>query len=203
MRITRRNIISAGATTFALASMNVQTAASEGQTGTTPVTKVPFKIAAIQAESVYLDLKGGIEKTVDLIGKAAAQGASLVAFPELWLPGYPFGHEGADWREARLKTYVENSLVIGGEEWKILLSTAKKNNIIVSVGYSERDVDHLFIGQALIGSDGNPIQIRRKLRPSGGERTVWSDSDASGLKVFDTPLGRIGSLSCWSICTRK
>jgi len=33
--------------------------------------------------------------------------------------------------------------------------------------------------------------------PTNPERMVWGAGDASGLKVVDTPLGRIGCLICW------
>ncbi|URK86414.1 hypothetical protein LP421_04255 (plasmid) [Rhizobium sp. RCAM05350] len=77
------------------------------------------------------------------------------------------------------------------------MGAAAREKIFVSLGYSELEGDHLYMGQALIGADGRPVQIRRKLRPSGGERTAWSDGDASGLKVYETDIGRVGSLSCW------
>lgn len=33
--------------------------------------------------------------------------------------------------------------------------------------------------------------------PTNPERMVWGFGDASGLRVVDTPLGRIGCLICW------
>lgn len=35
------------------------------------------------------------------------------------------------------------------------------------------------------------------LMPTNPERMVWGFGDASGLKVVDTPCGRIGNLICW------
>ena len=47
------------------------------------------KAAVVQAEPEWLDLAGTAKKTYKLIGEAAAKGANMVAFPEIWLPGYP------------------------------------------------------------------------------------------------------------------
>ena len=45
------------------------------------------RVAAVQAESVWLDLAGAVDKVISLIGEAAAGDARLVAFPETFVPG--------------------------------------------------------------------------------------------------------------------
>jgi nitrilase len=37
----------------------------------------------------------------------------------------------------------------------------------------------------------------RKLMPTAMERLIWGFGDGSTLPVFDTPLGKIGSVICW------
>ncbi|KAF6781828.1 hypothetical protein CMUS01_16752, partial [Colletotrichum musicola] len=131
-----------------------------------------------------------------LIGEARQRGADLVAFPELWFPGYPKSLE-AKWMFSRVEEYVQQSLVVDSEEWQALRDAARENEIFVSFGFSERDGRFIYMSQALFGPDGKVLINRRKLRPSGTERGLWSDGDVGGLQVVDTQIGRIGMLQCW------
>jgi predicted amidohydrolase len=47
------------------------------------------KVAVTQHEPVWFDLAATVEKTCRLIQEAADNGAKLVVFPEVWVPGYP------------------------------------------------------------------------------------------------------------------
>jgi hypothetical protein len=48
------------------------------------------RVAAIQAEPRRLGLAAGVGQVVELIAEAARGGADPVAFPETFLPGYPW-----------------------------------------------------------------------------------------------------------------
>ncbi|GAA6041352.1 hypothetical protein JCM8097_007679 [Rhodosporidiobolus ruineniae] len=143
------------------------------------------------------DLNGTVDYGVELIGQAAAAGASVVAFPECWFPGYPKSSDDTEWRKTYLANYIENSLVIDSPQWNQLLEAARNNSIYVGLGYTERADDKIYMAQALIGPDGDVLIHRHKLRPSGGERTIFSDGTIDQLEVVSTPIGRISMVECW------
>ncbi|MFF4837944.1 carbon-nitrogen hydrolase family protein [Streptomyces sp. NPDC001315] len=158
-----------------------------------------YKVAAVQAAPEFLDLDAGIDKSIALIGEAARNGASLIGFPETFLPGYPF-HVwlGAPiWSLQFTRRYFDNSLHYDTPEADRLATAARDNNIAVVMGMSERAGGSLYMAQWLIGPDGQTIAKRRKLKPTHAERTVFGEGDGSDLAVHDTPLGRLGALSCW------
>ena len=47
------------------------------------------RVAVTQAEPVWLDLDATVDKTCTLINEAANNKAQLIAFPEVWITGYP------------------------------------------------------------------------------------------------------------------
>jgi nitrilase len=82
-----------------------------------------------------------------------------------------------------------------------ICKAARRHGVTVVIGMSE--IDGRFSGTtlynsvAIIGPDGDLLNRHRKLMPTNPERMVWGQGDASGLKVVDTPAGRIGALICW------
>ncbi|WP_416958044.1 nitrilase-related carbon-nitrogen hydrolase [Streptomyces sp. Agncl-13] len=187
-----------GALSFPAAAATSRKAAPSHDDAVT-IGREPYKVAVVTAAPVEFDLGAGVDKAVALIQEAAEHGARLVAFGELWLPGYPKAvNTDPNWPTTGLPAYAQQSLTVGGKEWRRLREAAREHRITVEICYSERAGKHLFMGQALFGPDGVPLIVRRKIRPSGSERTVFSD-DGLGrdIEVRTTPLGRIGALSCW------
>jgi len=158
-----------------------------------------YKLAVVQAAPVFMDLDATVDKTIDLIERAAHQGARLIAFPECWVPGYPFWAwlSAPAYNVKYFAAYHENSLAVGSKAFERISEAAKSNRIFVSLGASERDHGSLYMAQFLFGDDGEVLQARRKLKPTFSERTVFGEGDGSSLDVVDTALGRIGQLNCW------
>lgn len=61
--------------------VNMDTATREEKT---------IRVGAVQAEPVWHDLDGCVDKTIQLIKQAAADGVQVLGFPEVWIPGYPW-----------------------------------------------------------------------------------------------------------------
>jgi aliphatic nitrilase len=163
------------------------------------VSHPKFRAAAVQAAPVFLDLDASIDKAIGLIEEAAAQGAKLVAFPETWLPGYPWfiWLDSPAWGMQFIQRYHDNSLVYGSPQAERLTAAAKANDIMVVMGHSEKHGGSLYMGQWIIGADGQTVAQRRKLKPTHVERTIYGEGDGSDLAVWETPLGRVGALCCW------
>ncbi len=164
-----------------------------------PAKHPAFKVAAVQAAPVFLDLEATVDKAVGLIEEAGGNGAKLIAFPETWIPGYPWWiWLGAPaWGMQFVQRYHDNALVLGSAEDLRIREAARKAGLHVVLGYSEKDGGSLYMGQSLIDADGEVIATRRKLKPTHVERTVFGEGDGSDLAVYETGIGRLGALCCW------
>lgn len=157
------------------------------------------KVAAVQAEPIWFDMEKTTDKVIDLIGEAARNGAELVAFPETFVPGYPW----QIWLDSPaagmglVPQYHANSPTADGPQIARVAKAAADNDINVVLGYSERNGGSLYMGQAIIDASGSILQSRRKLKPTHVERAVFGEGDGSDLSVHDMPFGKVGALNCW------
>ncbi|WP_246089466.1 carbon-nitrogen hydrolase family protein [Paraburkholderia guartelaensis] len=157
-----------------------------------------YKVAAVQAAPVFLDLERGVDKAIALIEEASEAGAALIAFPEVWLPGYPWWIwlDSPAWGMQFVRRYFENSLEVGSEQFERIRLAAARYKIHVVLGFSERAGGSLYIAQAIIDDKGELVATRRKLKPTHAERTVYGEGDGSHLAVHETSIGRLGALCC-------
>jgi aliphatic nitrilase len=165
------------------------------------LTNQKYKVAAVQAAPAFLDLDASVDKAVRLIDEAGAKGARLIAFPETWIPGYPWwiwlGAPAWAIMKGFVSAYFDNSLTYDSLSAEKLRQAAKRNDIVVVLGLSERDGGSLYIAQWIIGPDGETVAQRRKLKPTHVERSVFGEGDGSDLAVHDLAIGRVGALCCW------
>jgi nitrilase len=165
------------------------------------------KAAICQRPPVLLDKEASIEVAVAAVEEAAGEGAQLITFPESFLPGYPTWiwrlRPGTDMTlgneiHAKLRA---NAIDLSSGDLDPLAAAAAKFGLVIVIGMHELDSQFsgttLFNTVVVIGHDGCILNRHRKLIPTNPERMVWGMGDASGLKVVETRIGRIGSLICW------
>ncbi|EXJ81555.1 hypothetical protein A1O1_07619 [Capronia coronata CBS 617.96] len=158
------------------------------------------RVGAVQAEPVWLDLEGGVDKTISLIESAAEDGVQVLGFPEVWIPGYPW----SVWTTAAINNtpfvheYMKNSMAKDSEQMRRIQAAVKNAGMFVIIGYSEREGSSLYMGQSFISPEGEIVLHRRKIKPTHVERTLWGEGRAESLKcVVPSPFGNIGGLNCW------
>ncbi|MDQ6920566.1 MAG: carbon-nitrogen hydrolase family protein [Candidatus Dormibacteraeota bacterium] len=165
------------------------------------------QIAIVQQPPILLKRDQTLARGVALIAEAAEHGARLVSFPETWVPGYPEWlwrlRPGEDYEltgeiHSRL---LENAVDLERGQLEPVQEAARKHGVVVAIGINERDGAFsrgtLYNTVVLIGADGAVLNRHRKLMPTNPERMVWGLGDGSGLRVVETPAGRLGSLICW------
>ncbi|UPQ78645.1 carbon-nitrogen hydrolase family protein [Flavobacterium azooxidireducens] len=159
-----------------------------------------FKAAAVQTSPVFLNVDKTIEKAISFIKEASSNGAQLIAFPEVFVAGYPYWNwimtpvQGSKWYEQLYK----NSVAVTDESMKPLFKAAKDFNMHVVIGINERGDSYgeIYNSNLIIDNNGNLIGKHRKLVPTWAEKLTWSSGDGSTLKVYKTEIGPIGTLAC-------
>lgn len=161
-----------------------------------------FTLAAVQAAPVPFDREASTDKACGLIAEAAGKGATLAAFGETWLPGYPFfafARQGPLYWQAAAE-YLANAVEIPSPTTDRLCAAARKAGIDVAIGIVELDPDTrgtVYCTLLFIGREGEILGRHRKLKPTNVERAVWGEGDALGLRVYERAYGRISGLNCW------
>ncbi|MCF2527314.1 carbon-nitrogen hydrolase family protein [Yinghuangia soli] len=160
-----------------------------------------FTAAAVQTAPVFLDPAATVDKAVGIIREAAANGAGLVVFPEVFVAGYPYWNwtmnpvQGSPWFERLYRASVD----IPGPHVDRLRTAARDHGVVVVIGVNERgahSLGELYNTMLTIGTDGELLGVHRKLVPTWAEKLTWTGGDGSSLKVHPTPIGPLGVLAC-------
>lgn len=163
---------------------------------------VEFTLAAVQAAPILFDRDACTDKACRLIEQAADKGATLAAFGEVWLGGYPFWTfttPGEKWWKAAAE-YLANAVEIPSPTTDRLCTAAKRAGIDLAIGVVELDSatrGTVYCTLLFIGREGKILGRHRKLKPTCVERTIWGEGDAAGLHPHERPYGRISGLNCW------
>jgi predicted amidohydrolase len=160
-----------------------------------------FKAAVAQVSPVFLDRKATVEKACEWILEAGAQGAELIAFPEALIPGFPYWIH-LDVHAANyhfFKKLFEEAVVIPSPATEELCIAARNADIYVVIGINEKldtQMGTMWNTNLIIDNRGKILGKHRKLVPTFAEKMVWSRGDGSGLRVWETDIGRLGTLCC-------
>ena len=159
-----------------------------------------FKAAAVQTSPVFLNVEKTIDKAISFVKEATANGANLVAFPEVFVAGYPYWNwimtpvQGSKWYEQLYKSAVK----VDDAVMQPLFQEAKNHNCHIVIGINERGDSYgeIYNTNLIIDNNGKLIGKHRKLVPTWAEKLTWTSGDGSSLKVYNTEIGPIGTLAC-------
>ena len=157
------------------------------------------RAAAAQLSPVMENADGTAEKVVDTIAAAARDGVRFLVFPETFVPYYPyfsFVQPPASMGREHMRLY-ENAPTVPGPVVGLVAEAARRHEMVVVLGVTERDHGSLYNAQLVFDADGALLLHRRKITPTFHERMIWGQGDGAGLAVVDSAVGRIGALACW------
>lgn len=169
-----------------------------------------MKVAAAQLAPVYLDREATLDRVLDAMGEAAADGVSLIAFSETFVPGYPSWADFTDAstfddpeQKAAFSRYLDQAVDISRGDLDTVVTDAAQLGIFVYLGVAERSVSGGSVYASLVAIDPTTgiVGVHRKLKPTYGERLVWADGDGAGLIAHEVATSggpvRVSGLNCW------
>lgn len=150
--------------------------------------KKSSKVAAVDFVPAWGDLEGNIRRLAEAAEKVAAQGVDYAVFPETAVSGYLFSDS------AELAPYLDT---IPGKTTAAILPILARSGMYMSVGIAERDTDTglAYNSAVLMGPEGI-IGKYRKIGLNSQDQKVFAPGN-SGVKTFNTPIGRIALLICY------
>jgi len=150
------------------------------------------KVALVQM-SCTSSKEENLQKAVDKARTAAAQGAQIVCFQELFTSLYFCNEENHD--------NFSMAETIPGPSTNILSSLAKELGVVIIASLFEKRAQGLYHNTTVVmDADGTNLGKYRKMHipddPSFYEKFYFTPGDL-GYKVFKTKFATIGILICW------
>lgn len=151
-----------------------------------------MKIALIQQHATR-DKADNIKRGLEALENAAANGADLIAFPELALeffwPQHPATQESLNSAES-----------IPGPTTELFSQKAKELGVVIILNLFEKDNDKTYDTSPVIDANGKIIGKTRMIHileaPCFHEQGYYTPGDL-GAPVFKTKFGRIGVAICY------
>ena len=165
-----------------------------------------MRVAAVQASPVFLDRAATIGVVLERLAEAASGGAELVAFPEVFVPGYPVwldltnasAWEDPDQQETFAR-YVEQAVEVHGAEFGQVIDAVRDSGAFAYVGVVERAASGGSVYCSLVAIDpaDGIVGVHRKLKPTYSERLVWAAGDGAGRVAPRHQGAPLTGLNCW------
>lgn len=162
------------------------------------------KVCVVQTSPAYMNRDATAARAVEIIAEAAASGAELIVFPEVWLAGYPYWTEGWDsalgrWADARTR-FFDEAVLVPSQATDLIGKAARDAAVHVVIGCNEIDprpeVHTIYNCLLFFDRSGQIVARHRKLLPTFTERLFWGQGNADDVAVLETDIGRIGALIC-------
>jgi predicted amidohydrolase len=146
-----------------------------------------MKIGVYQARGVAGDAAAAVCRIRIVVRKAAAQGADLVIFPELFVSGYNAG--------PAVRSLAEPA---DGQTAAAVAAVAAGSRVAVLYGYPEREGRRIYNSAQLIDAAGRPVANYRKTHLYGRwERRVFTPGET--LVTARVAGLTIGILICYDV----
>ncbi len=139
--------------------------------------------------------KSMIDKHVDMIAKAADQGAQVICLQELFYGPYFCAEQDAKW-------YELTEPVPDGPTVKLMCEISKKHGVVLVVPMYEEDLPGVYYNTAaVIDADGTYLGKFRKIHiphcaPGFWEKFYFRPGNL-GYPVFNTKFGRVAVYICY------
>jgi predicted amidohydrolase len=151
-----------------------------------------MQIALVQ-QRASADKQANVERGLEALQVAAANGSQLIAFAELAFERfYPQRPAGPDF--ANLAEPVPGPITVAFQE------KAAELGVVVVLNLFERDGERTFDSSPVIDADGSLLGCTRMIHiteyPCFHEQGYYTPGD-TGAPVYDTAIGRLGVAICY------
>lgn len=155
-------------------------------------TPSKFKVALLQRGATKQPQEN-LQSASSQIGEAAEKGASLICLPELFLSEYFCQTEDNEWFDLAEPIPGPTSIAIG--------KLAKQTQTVIIAPIFEKRTEGLYHNSVVaMDKTGEMVGHYRKMHipddPGYYEKFYFTPGDL-GFQVFETSIGKIGSLICW------
>ena len=147
----------------------------------------PFTACVVQPASRPYDKAGNLDRALAWMDEAAAKGASLIVFPEMYLTGYLIKDRLAELTEP----LPDGPAVTALREKARQLSMA----VIMGMPVADPDTGKPRNAMVMIDRDGSIPHTAAKTHMFGGEEKMFTCGEE--IRAFDTSFGRMGILVCY------